>query len=162
MIRKALLVAVGGAVVVIGCSGSSSRSPLDDLHARVAAIRAETTKHGADVAGATSVSQVPPMESGYAGWMSGPMSMMSDDMGAMAGCHDAMGGMMDESDMLDAMSSMASECAGHWSAMSSTTSMGAMQSEEMRHQSAMGTLLDDMDGWMQGAGGMMGSMRCGS
>ena len=161
-IRRMLLLAVGGAAAVIGCSGSSSRSSLSDLRARVDAIRAETTKHGTQIAGASGAAQAMTMEDGYASWMSGPMSMMSDDMGAMATCHDMMGGMMDETDMHDAMGSMADECAQHFDAMSSTTAMGPMQSEETRHQQAMGTLLDRMDAWMQNAGGMMGSMHCGS
>jgi hypothetical protein len=157
-----MLLVVGAAVAAVACSSGSSRSAFQDLRSRVGGIRAETVRHGTQVAAATDPGAIRTLEADHADWMTGPMAMMSDDMGAMALCHDSMGHHVDEDGMWSSMESMSDECAEHHASMTSAGTVDAMHGEEGRHQDAMGAMLDGMESWLDQTGAMMGTMTCTS
>lgn len=161
MKRKMLLV-VGATFAAVACSSGSSRSAFQDARARVDVIRAETVRHGSQVAAATDAGAIGALEADHWDWMAGPMAMMSDDMGAMALCHDSMGHHMDEDGMWSSMGSMWDECEAHHGVMTSAGTVDAMHGEESRHQDAMGPMLDGMDSWLDQMAPMMSSMTCTS
>lgn len=150
MARHRLLLMAGSLAIAIAataaaCGARSAREEaLRDLAVQIEQVRTGTLLHASHVAAADSLEQIVRDEQWHRADMDGHAAGMLDDLATI---EDACG-VLDPGPGLAAMRDMVgvldSECAMHYGAMVSISTLAGARSEEDRHQAAMRSLLDDM------------------
>ncbi len=137
----------GIALVVAAACGASTRfdHAVADLGTQISALRNGTLDHGTHIAAASSLTEIPPEEARHHVDVNGHTSAMSSDVSEMMEACGDFGTGPQFAELRDAIASLQRECDSHLLTMDSALDLTAAQSEENRHQRAVGTLLD----WME-------------